>query len=44
MNKEEIELPLQWYLGKISEEIKKIQYFPPVDRKLLPINPQLERR
>ena len=41
MNKEEIGLPLQWYLGKISVEIEKIQYFPSTERKLLPINPQL---
>ena len=44
MNKEEIGLPLQWYLGKISVEIEKIQYFPLIEKKLLPVNPQLERR
>ena len=44
MNKEEIGLPLQWYLGKISVEIEKIQYFPSTERKLLPINPQLKGR
>ena len=44
MNKEEIGLPLQWYLGKISVEIEKIQYFPLIEKKLLPINPQLKGR
>ena len=43
-NSSDSSLPLQWYFSKISVEIEKIQYFPLIDRKLLPINPQLERR
>ena len=40
-NSSDSSLPLQWYFNNLSKEIEKIQYFPSIERKLLPINPQL---